>query len=1003
MKSNYPFLARNKQIETDKQRENIDALWNQLGSMGFVGKQSFFTGYGEDGKLQPDRPTGIMETSNGPKTVHEGEQGAVNASGNFSITPANKTPQMQPGIPDNGAGKFQGFTPAEQLGGQESLAGIEKSTGMEGFQSGTPDQNGLMDIYGNPTTNKNTTVSSSTPSSITPTSNATDTYKPYQTRGLQRLERYAESTSPMDTSIMNAERDRFSGKAASARGAYSQELSQAGVTGREAATEQFMLGRQIGSQENEMMQGLRKEQSDKAFAASQQLPGAAATARTEDRMKESLDFSKQQWSDTEGQRMLTDALVMDEGSWLQQHPGKTAADYKTARDEATLNQRQVSLSEQKWQDTEGQRALADTLSMDLETWLRKYPSMTARDYETGRNQTTLDQQKFASDEQKYKDSEEWKAYEAAILAGSFNTAASIYQNLTGVPIDTSEMERYQNYLIAKQNQDIISGDIAIDAQRLGVSTDRLTTFINAVNNGADLTAANDASGLNLTPGQFDGIARDYTAAGEQQRLAIESLKTSLGSQQFNDIVDRIGKGASLDQINDDLGTNLNYNDYQNMRALTPAGQYEWEQTMTAASMLMQTGSPANILTAAQMYGELFPGVTFDMTQLVDDIGAERFAKGMSDMATVASTFDNWNDALTTVTGLNLAETLGLDNNAMRDLFQGLKINQIDEEWKAIEDSDYYQTLLKEDPDTAQLIQDTFSAGLSGELEFDITPRYDVVDGNGDLVESFDSIADANTYLGENANAGYSIEEGKNYVYKNLTSGDTVVVNNNTGETSGESGEGPIPSQAGGGTDRPVGTYYIEDKRLYQVGPGGEIIEPEIDPYTDAWGMVGDKIIELGKENNPYYSQIIDERANQIISGEHIVGEKIENEELLAAVNSKAELWTPKITEHRENNTGKPDWAIAQRDWERYYDFDNPPQIDQVIKFDGKALKVIKEQQHGTNNPYITVQDLSDGSIKYLVHTLGVAEGGSKDPYDPNGIILEDDPEKLKYYNRGTIS
>ena len=756
MKSNYPFLARNKQIETDKQRENIDALWNQLGSMGFVGKQSFFTGYGEDGKLQPNRPTGIMETSNGPKTVHEGEQGAVNASGNFSITPADKTPQMQPSIPDNGVGKFQGFTPAEQLGGQENLANIEKSTGMEGFQFGTPDQRE------EPVTNN---------------------YRPYQTRGLQRLERYAEDTSPMDTSIMNAERDRFSGKAASARGAYSQELSQAGVTGREAATEQFMLGRQIGSQENEMMQGLRKEQSDKAFAASQQLPNAAATARTEDRMQESLDFSKQQWSDTEGQRMLTDALVMDEGSWLQQHPGKTAADYKTARDEATLNQRQVSLSEQKWQDTEGQRALADTLSMDLETWLRKYPGMTANDYETGRSQTTLDQQKFASDEQKYKDSEEWKAYEAAILAGSFNTAASIYQNLTGVPIDTSEMERYQNYLIAKQNQDIISGDLTIDAQRLGVSTEQLTSFVNAVNSGADLAAANAASGLNLTPGQFNGIARDYTAAGEQQRLAIESLKTSLGSQQFNDIVDRISKGASLDQINDDLGTNLNYNDFQNMKALTPAGQQEWERSMTAASMLMQTGSPENIITAAQMYSELFPGVTFDMTQLVDDIGAERFAKGMSDMATVASTFDNWNDALTTVTGLNLAETLGLDNNAMRDLFQGLKINQIDEEWKAIENSDYYQTLLKEDPDTAQLIQDTFSAGLSGELEFDITPRYDVVDSNGDLVESFDSIADANTYLGENANAGYSIEEGKNYVYKNLTSGDTVVVNNNTGETT----------------------------------------------------------------------------------------------------------------------------------------------------------------------------------------------------------------------------
>ena len=289
MKSNYPFLARNQQIETDKQRENIDALWSQLGSMGFVGKQSFFTGFGEDGKLQSDRPTGIMETSLGPKTVHEGERGTIDTTGNFSITPANKTPQsfqmqqlqMQSNIPGNGVGKFRNFTPAEQLGGQENVANIEETTGMEGFQLGTPDQ-------------QETT---------------TDTYKPYQTRGLQRLERYAESTSPMDTSIMNAENERFAGEAATAKGAYSQELSQAGVTGREAATEQFMLGRQIGSQQNEMQQELRKEQSDKAFTAAQKLPSATATARTEDRLQENLDFSKQQWQDTEEQTHNENRLV----------------------------------------------------------------------------------------------------------------------------------------------------------------------------------------------------------------------------------------------------------------------------------------------------------------------------------------------------------------------------------------------------------------------------------------------------------------------------------------------------------------------------------------------------------------------------------------------------------------------------------------------------------------------------------------------------------------------
>jgi hypothetical protein len=614
--------------------------------------------------------------------------------------------------PRNDEGTVEKFTPASQLGGQDKLSSIEEISGMKGYASGTPD---TLD----------TTLD--------------DTYKPFQTRGLQRLERYADTTSPVDTSIMNAERERFAGKAASAGGALSQELSQAGITGRAAVTEQARLERQIGAQENEMMQSLRKGQSDKAFTAAQQLPSATATARTEDRLQEGLDFTKQQWSDTEGQRMLSDALVMGPETWLARHPGANSVDYQRARDEATLNQQTVKLSKDR----------------------------------------------FEQEQLQYSDSAKWTAYEAAVLAGDFDAAATQYKAVTGNDIDMDYMRNYQDYLIKQQQQEILSGDIAIDAQSLGVSSDRLTAFVNAVNSGADLNAANQASGLNLNPRQFAQIQRDYSMESEAKRIANERLKNQFGQETFDSMMDRINSGASLSMVNDEFDADLTSDDFMNMLSSTAFGQMQWSRSLTGANMLLQTNDPVNILTAEEMYEDLFPGARFDMHQLINDIGAERFANSMTDLATLAATFDTWEEAQTSATRMNLFDDLQMTDNDAHQLFQSLKINQIDEQWKAIEKSDFYNGL---DADTRDLIQDTFSAGLSGELEFDITPVYKITDAQGRLVESFSNIEDANTFLGENADKGYLIEEGKNYVYKNITTGDTVVVNNN-GEVQEDTGEG----------------------------------------------------------------------------------------------------------------------------------------------------------------------------------------------------------------------
>lgn len=72
-------------------------------------KSISFTGYGDDDELQEENPVDIVNTKEGPKTIHEGEI-KIDLNGKTIVIPADKA--------------------------QEVLIAIEKTTGMEGYQKG---------------------------------------------------------------------------------------------------------------------------------------------------------------------------------------------------------------------------------------------------------------------------------------------------------------------------------------------------------------------------------------------------------------------------------------------------------------------------------------------------------------------------------------------------------------------------------------------------------------------------------------------------------------------------------------------------------------------------------------------------------------------------------------------------------------------------------------------------------------------------------------------------
>lgn len=97
------------------------------------GRDARFTGYGEDGVLQPDKPTDMVETDQGPKMLHEGEMMLTSKDGRMTVIPANMLPQ-------------------------EVLAKFAESTGTQGYSAGTSDATltgGTTSTGGNATTDRN--------------------------------------------------------------------------------------------------------------------------------------------------------------------------------------------------------------------------------------------------------------------------------------------------------------------------------------------------------------------------------------------------------------------------------------------------------------------------------------------------------------------------------------------------------------------------------------------------------------------------------------------------------------------------------------------------------------------------------------------------------------------------------------------------------------------------------------------------------------------------------
>jgi hypothetical protein len=401
----------------------------------------------------------------------------------------------------------------------------------------------------------------------------------------------------------------------------------------------------------------------------------------------------------------------------------------------------------------------------------------------------LQGQQFEEERNRYKDSADWKAYEAAIAAGDFDTAAKAYQKVTGNPISMDQMKTYQNYLNTKNQQDITQGE-----------------------------------------------------------LAITSLRNKVGDEKWNSIQSRISGGASLAQVNAEFpGLNLTQEDFKNMYDATPLGERTWERNMSYAKTLLEAGGEANIKAAAGIFNNAFPGTGIDFSKIITADKAASFNAGMSQLGTYVAAGMDYETAITAMKKDGTFDMLGLSEADVEKLYRGIKTNAIDEQWKAISSSEWYQNL---DDEKKKDMSDFFTAVLTGELDYTIQKEYTVTNKDGSTSTMyFNTEADANAYGVQNGTT--MVATGKSKVTPRT---------NVLGDGDGD-GAGTTPTKR----TEPLGTVIIENGKIYQVIADGNTqeITPDLD---DPFSENNMKIIQAGEKDNPYYKTILDEQYKKMTFG-----------------------------------------------------------------------------------------------------------------------------------------
>lgn len=505
-----------------------------------------YTGDGGDGMVQPRKPVEMVQSTQGPVMLHEGEGKMQNPDGSITVVP------------------------------QKQLQQMEAITGMRGMaDGGTYDPANQLQPIANPT-----------PSS-------TD----YFNQGMKAIADTAAGNSPALKNMENTATQNFTGSALASSGAAKQSGAQAGYDMKAIANVEQRNARNLEGERSTLMNTIAQTKQNAATTAQQQLVSGGLQGRSQDFTEQHYQDSKKNddWnrmllyydpSTPEGLSQLQSAYTELFGTKAPDfNVLKEQRDYTKQKQQQDLTSGNLSITAQQLQNVATQLGIDVTSSQAV---VQAINSGATKDYIKQKFGIDLTDDQFNSLSTEYGQKVQLGTL-SVTSAQLANTAAQMgidsakIQNIVSAINSGATKDFLSNYLgvnltdeqykslkeqyvqkIQLGNLTVTSQDIANTAAQLGIDSTKSQAVIQAINSGATKDYIQQSLGVNLTDDQYNSMKKKYSQSITAGDYELEQLKTTVGDQKFASVVSRITAGASRSTINSELGTNLTDAEYNQM-------------------------------------------------------------------------------------------------------------------------------------------------------------------------------------------------------------------------------------------------------------------------------------------------------------------------------------------------------------------------------------------------------------------------------------------------------
>jgi hypothetical protein len=952
------------------------------------------TGYGEDGKLQVDKPTHLINTNKGPRMLHEGENVSIGGQGQLSVQPNQKTLEKleKEGMPGYKCG-IKGY----QTGVNYTKNTIASSSGHPNDSVTYVNIGGSEDVMpgigniGAPKYGANTVIGPSIKSGFAGASGNPYDYTTYANigggetmfRGIGSIA--APDYNPNTLTIGKTPTQIKTTQGAIAAPTPPTDLSS--ITdnryrGYEEAKADTETPTDLSSITDSRYRGYEKEKAEaesppadlssitdnrysgykEAKAGAEVVPEAEVESETSPDIEMGMDFLRgivggdsQFWKNIANQaiQQMGGARAAGEAAQRQQAAGMGMS----ASQMATM----MAVGDRDY-GSEQSQLLGDLAGQFMAEGMTAAQNLITKGMDIEKHNQTM-----KTTEQDAK----WTEFLRAAEYGSDEDVASAYEMYFGTPMtDTSMIADIRSWTRALKTEEVATAQLRNDELRQRIGDTNWASAMYKIDNNVPYGDGSnfDFDGDDVPDISFEdynSMKFDREVQNATSTLTLTQLRRSVGANTYDEISGMLDLGVTWGEdgmafdLNGDNVPDITEDQYLTMRDASVIGQREDTQALTYAGMLLENGQydeAAEIFN--DVYGHIEGFSDIDFSGLAEEDKWQDWSDGHYSLSVYANTYSasEFGQAYDAMKSDGTLKKLGLEDPAHKDLveemFNTQRVNAIDEAWEEIEGSDMYKKMSGEDKANQRAF---FEAQYNGSLEWDFVQEYEIKDASGTVVATVPGEARAKMEIA--GKDGWTMTETETIR--------VVPLDVLTGELYGAAETEFTTKQRDARAEVEVGETYTVDGKKYLKGEGSEENDKRADYTADmpVFDAAADAIIASGPGTEGY-DDIVNARAAAYIQGDRTlnVGDLSADDPVYEALANDLRLAV---------NLGNRNLQYSGLGAsEEYYAFDELEDVGkgEMVSIDGRLYELTGTEviDRGGNDPkayFLT--DIETGERKFV--------------------------------------